>query len=245
MPEPKVLIYDIETTHNILAAFDLRTEYTPHTNILTERYVVCACWKWLGEKKVSAVATYNGDDKKVIQKLLELFAEADVVVAHNGDQFDLKMVMTRALFHGLPTPPPTTTIDTYKVAKSKFRFNSNRLDYLGKFMGFGGKKHTEPGLWLEVLKGSKKAIDQMVSYNKRDVELLEKVFKKLAPYIPNHLNRELFGKTGCPRCGSKKIQSRGVHRAITKIYQRFQCQSCSGWFRLLKGDKGTTQHRVL
>lgn len=245
MNEPKVLIYDIETTHNIVAQFDPRDEYTPHTNILQERYVVCAAWKWLGEKKVHTVATYTPNDREVIKALHKVLSEADVIVAHNGDAFDKKMIETRALFHGLPTLPPITSIDTYKVAKARFRFNSNKLDYLGKVLGFGGKINTPPGLWLEVLKGSKKAVNTMVEYNKRDVTLLEDVFKKLIPYIPNYINRELFGGAGCPRCGSRKIQSRGIHKAISRTYRRWQCQSCTGWFKSNKAEPGTAKFRIL
>jgi hypothetical protein len=252
--EPKILLWDIETSHNIVASFQLRDEYTPHTNILQERFVICAAWKWLGEKKVHTVSVMDdskrfskdvADDKHVIETLHKVLSEADVIIAHNGDRFDTKFIETRALFHGLPALPPITSIDTYKVAKARFMFNSNRLDYLGKFLGFGGKKSTPAGLWLDVLKGDKKAIKTMVDYNKRDVTLLENVFLKLRPYVANHINREIFGKVGCPRCGSKKVQSRGFHRAITKTYRRFQCQKCSGWFRDLKGGKATTQSRVL
>lgn len=254
MAKPKVLIYDIETTHNIVASFDLRDEYTPHTNILQERYIVCASWMWLGEKKVHAVSVLDDpkryaknphDDRHVVETLHRLMNEADVIVAHNGDQFDNKYVQTRCLFHGLPPTPPVTSIDTYKVAKARFKFNSNRLDYLGKFLGLGGKKSTPQGLWLEVLAGSKRAVKVMVDYNKRDVVVLKGVFEKLTPYMPNHINRELFGGTGCPRCGSTKVQRRGFHRAITKLYQRLQCQGCGGWFRLLKAEKGSSTYRVL
>ena len=254
MNEPKILLYDIETTHNVVASFDLRDEYTPHTNIIQERYIVCAAWQWLGEAKIHAVSVlddpklYRKDphnDRHVVETLHKLMSEADVIVAHNGDAFDRRYVETRILYHGLPALSPVASIDTYKVAKGRFRFNSNRLDYLGKFLGFGGKISTPPGLWLDVLKGDADAIRTMVRYNKRDVELLKNVFLKLRPYMANHINRELFGKVGCPRCGSHKIQSRGVHRAITKIYQRFQCQSCSGWFRKLRAEKGTTANRVI
>lgn len=255
MASPKILIYDIETSFDVVAVFQLaKNDYIPHTNILKERYIICACWKWLGEKEVHSVSVLDDpkryakdphDDLYVVKTLHNLMSEADVVVAHNGDQFDYKYIQTRALYHGLEPTPPVTTIDTYKVAKQRFMFNSNRLDYLGKFLGFGGKKSTPSGLWLDVLRGDKKAVKVMVEYNKRDVTLLESIFKKLQPYMPNHINRELFGSTGCPRCGSKHIQSRGVHRAITKIYQRFQCQKCSGWFRLLKSNTGSTKYRVL
>lgn len=251
---PRILLWDIETTHNIVAQFDLRDEYTNPDNILQERYVVCAAWQWLGESKVHAVSTLDNpklyakdphNDRHVIETLHGLISEADCLVAHNGDSFDLKYVITRALFHGLPALPPVSTIDTYKVAKAKFRFNANRLNYLGKFLGLGGKKSTPIGLWLDVLRGNKKAIRTMVDYNKRDVTLLADVFKKLTPYIPNYLNRELFGKFGCPRCGSSKVQSRGVHKAIMRVYRRWQCQSCTGWFKTSKAEPGSTKFRVL
>lgn len=255
MAEPRILFYDIETTHNVVASFQLRDEYTPHTNILQERYIVCACWQWLGEQQVHSVSVLDDpklyakdphNDKHVVTVLHKLLGEADVIVAHNGDRFDRKYIETRALVHGLPPIPPVTSIDTYKVAKHRFMFNSNRLDYLGKFLGFGGKKSTPPGLWLDVLRGDEKAVKVMVDYNKRDVTLLKNIFLKLRPYMDNYLNRELLGKTGCPRCGSKKVQSRGVHKAITKTYQRYQCQSCSGWFRQLKAMKeGSTTTRVI
>jgi hypothetical protein len=255
MSELRILFYDIETTHNITAQFDLRDEYTPHTNILQERYVVCAAWQWLGEKKVHTVATIDDpklfkanphNDYHVIKTLHDVLSQADVIVAHNGDAFDKRYIETRILFHGLPALPPIASIDTYKVAKSRFKFNSNRLDYLGKFLGFGGKKDTPAGLWLEVLKGNAKAIQVMVDYNKRDVTLLRDIFLKLRPYMSNHINRELFSGLGCPRCGSHKIQSRGFHRAISKVYRRFQCQTCSGWFKADKAEPlPKTTKRVL
>jgi hypothetical protein len=146
--------------------------------------------------------------------------------------------------------PPVATIDTKKVAKAKFYFNSNSLDYLGKYLGLGGKISTPKGLWLKILRGGPeaiKAIQTMVVYNKRDVTLLKDVFLKLRPYIPNYVNRELFGNQGCPRCGSKKVQSRGTYYAQTRTYRRWQCiGGCKGWFKTLKADyDSATKHRVL
>lgn len=253
--EPKILIYDIETSLETVAVFGLKyNDFIDPVNILTERHVVCVCWQWLGEKKVHAVSLLDDpkrfakdphDDKFVCETFHDVLSEADVIVAHNGDNFDFRYLKTRMLKHGLPALPPITSVDTYKVAKSAFMFNSNKLDYLGKYLGFGGKKSTPKGLWLDVLAGNRKAIRTMVEYNKRDVTLLRDVFMKLRPYIPNYISRELFGNLGCPRCGSRKIQSRGVHRAISRVYQRFQCQSCSGWFKAAKNDKLTTKHRVI
>lgn len=251
---PRILLWDIETTHNIVAQFDLRDEYTNPDNIIQERYIVCAAWRWLGEKKVHTISVLDNpklyakdphNDLHVVTTLHKVLSEADVHVGHNSVAFDKKYVDTRILFHNLQALPPIPAIDTYQVAKTRFRFNANRLNYLGKFLGLGGKKPTPPGLWMDVLKGDKKAIHMMVEYNKRDVTLLEDVFLKLRPYVQNHLNRQLFGLSGCPRCGSKHTQSRGLHRAVTRVYRRFQCQKCGGWFKELKPSATPTPARIL
>lgn len=255
MSEPRIVLWDLETSQNLVAVFQLGgNEWIHPENIVRERYIISGSWKTLGEKAVHAVSVLDNpklykkdphNDRHVCEVLHNVLAETDVLVAHNGDKFDLRFALTRMLFHGLPPLPPITTIDTLKVAKSKFLFNSNKLDYLGQMLQVGRKKPTTTGLWLEVMNGNQEAIKEMVAYNKQDVQLLERVFTKLQPYIDNHVNRELFGEIGCPRCGGKKVQSRGVHRAITKIYQRFQCQGCGGWFRKLTAEKGSTTTRTL
>jgi DNA polymerase elongation subunit (family B) len=39
-------------------------------------------------------------DKAMIKAFLKVMAQADEIVAHNGDKFDLKWLRTRALLHG-------------------------------------------------------------------------------------------------------------------------------------------------
>ena len=239
---PRIVLWDIETTHNIVASFRLWGEdYIPHENVLQERYIVCACWKVLGERKVHSVATTDNqkrfkanphDDRHVIEALHKVASDADVLVAHNGDAYDVKFLKGRAIAHGLPPLPPLNTIDTKKVAKARFLFNSNRLDYLGRYLGVGKKSHTSPGLWLRVLQGDARAVREMVAYNKQDVLLLEAVFNKLRPHIPEHVNRKLYGSSGeCPRCGSDDIRSNGIRYTAARAYRRLQCAECGGWFK--------------
>ena len=255
MAKAKVLFFDIETAQNLVAVFQLaNNDWIDPSSIVRERYVISISWMWEGEKTVHAVSVLDDpkryakdpcDDLHVIKTFHKVLSEADIVVGHNSDSFDIKWIKTRALFHGLPALPPLTSIDTYKVAKSKFYFNSNKLDYLGGLLKVGRKKPTTTGLWMRVLQGDKKAIKEMVSYNKQDVLLLARVFYKLRPYMDDHISRELYGGVGCPRCGSSKIQSRGLHRAISRVYRRWQCQKCFGWFKTSKAEPGTTKFRVL
>lgn len=247
--EPRILLWDIETSHNIVAVFTLRNQDWIHPeNILQERYVICASWKWLGEDEVHSVSVLDNpklfakdphNDRHVIETLHGVLAQADAIVHHNGNAFDNKFVETRILAQGMEPLPPIQHIDTLKVAKSRFLFNSNSLDYLGKLLNVGQKSEHPSGMWLNILKGgpaAKEAIKNMVTYNKVDVTLLERVFLKLRPYMADYLNRQLFtgAKSACPRCGSLKIHARGTHKAISRTYQRFQCQECGGWFKEVK-----------
>lgn len=228
---PRTLFYDLETSHNILASFSLFEKYAPipFENILRERHIICAAWKWAGQRAVHAKVTYTANDSSVVKALSRAIQHADVIVAHNGNSFDSRYLRTRLLAHGLPPFAPAKMIDTYRVAKAQFYFNANRLDYLGHYLKVGRKIHTPRGLWLKALQGNHRAIDQMVRYNKGDVRLLERVYRKLQPFIPGHVNHQLFaGGTACPRCGIARLISNGVRQTLTRTYRRFRCAACGG-----------------
>lgn len=252
---PRILFWDLETAQNLVAVFQLaHNDWIDPSAIVRERYIISGSWKWAGEPKVSSVSVLDDpkryakdpyDDEYVVKALHKVLSSADVIIGHNSDSFDKRYLDTRALVHGLTPLPPIISIDTYKVAKSKLLLNSNKLDYLGSLLKVGRKIKTTPGLWMRVLQGDKKAIKEMVVYNKQDVLLLEKVFLKLRPYCSSHVNRELFGGVGCPRCGSTKIQSRGTHKAISRVYRRWHCTTCSGWFKSTKAEPSSVKFRIL
>ncbi len=232
--KPKVLIWDIETSHNVVCAFQLRSENgIPYQGILKERNIFTVAWKWRGEKKVHSTAVNPktpDNDKEVVRTILDLFSKADAVVAHYGDGFDMKYVATRALYHGFKPPPPVTQIDTWKIARSKFLFNSNRLDYLGKFLGLGGKIQTDHSLWMGCMKGDIKSIRKMRRYNEQDVNLLGKVFERIAPYVASKINASVAQEVSCcPNCQSKNLQARGYARTRLRLLQRFHCNDCGHW----------------
>lgn len=251
---PRVLIWDIETAPMITTAFSLFNEYSHYENILQDWFIICASWKWLGHDKVYAtsiaknkkdLARYREGilieenpsvDKTVIEDLHKVLSETDVIVGHNGDKFDLKMFNVRAAKYGLPPIPYIPSVDTLKTAKGNFRFSSNRLDYLGRFLGLGKKVETEKGLWKRCVLGDVSAIKKMVEYNEGDVLLLEKVYYVLRPYMRNHPNLNLINKDdmSCPKCESTKMQKRGFYRTRVSVFQRYQCTDCGGWTRSKK-----------
>ena len=53
-----------------------------------------------------------GQNKTQLDSYIELIDKADIVIAHNGDKFDLRKLNTRFLFHELGTPSSYQSIDT-------------------------------------------------------------------------------------------------------------------------------------
>ena len=233
MSKVKRLFFDIETSFNIVAAWRTGHKISiTHDSILKERAVICICYKWAEAGKVYSITwDKNQDDKEMLEKFVAVANQADELVGHNGDKFDLPWIRTRCLYHRIPMLPQYTTMDTLKGARSKFHFNSAKLDYIAKYLGVGGKTSTGFGLWKDiVLHNSKKALKEMVEYCKNDVVILENVYNEMSPYLPHKTHHGvLAGKEvgSCPNCGGEdmKLGKTRVSAAGVKKYQ-MQCQSC-------------------
>lgn len=233
MTKRKRLFFDIETSPNIglfwEAGYKKNIDYS---NIIKERAIICICYKWEEAKEVFEVHWDSKQcDKALLQKFIKISNEADELVGHNGDRFDLAWIRTRCLFHGIEMFPNYITIDTLKIARSKFKFNSNKLNYIADFLGIGQKIKTEFGLWKDiVLHKDKKAMDAMIKYCKKDVILLEKVYKALQGHIApkTHYGMIFGGERGsCPECGSDKIIRNLVRYSATGLKKIvFQCKTC-------------------
>lgn len=236
---PRILILDIETFPNIAYVW---AKY--QQNVI--RYVQQSCIatyaaKWLGGKEivVRGLDDFEGykpksyDDSKLVKELWQLFEEADLIVAHNGDEFDIKVVQARFAFHKMKPPSPFKTVDTKKATKKVFRLNSNKMDDIGDQYGLGRKIKTDFDLWEGCINGDPIQWAKMKKYNRHDVVMQERLYLMLLPWVDNHPNFT-NGEVACPKCGSTRIQWRGIQRAVTRSYRRFQCQKCGGWGRSVK-----------
>lgn len=180
------LFFDIEVSPDVVLSWGIgRKVSLSHDSIIQERAIICICWKWAGEDKVHSLKWDKGCDKEMIKKFAKIADSADELIAQNGDNFDIKWLRTRCIYHNIPISPKFNSIDTLKMARQGFRFNANRLDYMGKFLGYGGKVGTDYDMWKDILlKNCTKSMTLMVDYCKEDVILLEKVYDRLQQYCP-------------------------------------------------------------
>lgn len=238
----RTLLLDIETAPSVGYTWGPKFEANI-IEFIEPWYILSVAYKWLGEKtKVMALPDYPGyapgaTDRPLVADTVKILSEADVVIAHNGDKFDIRKINTRALIHRIDPPAPYKTIDTRKVAKAKYGFDSNSLNDLARQLGLGEKVHTGGfQLWKDCMAGDREAWGHMKEYNKHDVDLLEEVYLIMRPWITNHPTAAL-GEMACPKCGSAHIECRGEAVTLTARYQRYQCKDCGGWSRAVKREK--------
>lgn len=238
MREPRIAYVDIETAPSLGYFFD---KWKEGNIIATECdwYMLSFAVKWQGQKRVRTFALpdyplYKKDkenDRELVKDLHDVFDRADILIAHNGDRFDIRKSNARFITHGLKPPSHYKTVDTLKVARKHFKFDSNRLNDLGQSLGVGKKlPHTGVHLWLSCMAGKPSAWRIMRRYNARDVELLERVYLKLRPWATTHPNLNLYTKaSNCPTCQSSDIKLRGMNYSRSVARQRYQCECGASW----------------
>jgi uncharacterized protein YprB with RNaseH-like and TPR domain len=238
--QPKILFFDIETAPNLSYVWG----HYEQNVIAHERewYLLCVSYRWGVDGKTKCVALTDypktfaanpEDDSRVSTELWDLLNEADIVIGHNGDKFDIRKANAKFLEHGLGPPSPYKTVDTLKAARRYFMFNSNALGQLGTHLGLGGKEETGGfATWQGCMRGDLDAFKKMVKYAKKDTDLLVDVYLAMRPWIKNHPNMGIDSKVHtCPSCGSTDVMKRGFRTTQTMTYQRWSCLTCSSYSR--------------
>lgn len=238
----KVLLFDIETAPLITYLWRRSQQYPSPKMLLEDWYVINWAAKWLFEDEIiSGVCTpeesKNRDDKRIVKKLWHLLDEADIVIAHYGDRFDIRMMNGRFLKYGLNLPMPYKSIDTKKFASKKMDLPSHSLDYIATYLGLENKHSTTFDLWIRCMEGDEPSLKYMDKYCRQDVKVLEDVYLKLRPFIQPHPNLGMYieeNKKTCPSCASTKLKKEGQYATTVNLYDAYRCQDCGSITRSRK-----------
>ena len=242
---PEILLWDVETSKMLIegATYSLRqfSKRLPSEWIKRPVWMHCAAWKWFGKEAIGSTSVLKdkerfkadySDDYHVVKTLYNLMLDADIIVAHNGDNFDTKILNARLLYHGFNPLPKILSIDTLKLARRRFRIESNQLRYLARYLGVAQKD--ESPKWDLVAHGCPEEIKNSERYCRQDIRALEGVYKKLAPWNESAPNMNAFHAQDhdvCskPECGHWDLEHRGYRTTKAGKYKRYQCKACGGW----------------
>ena len=253
------LILDIEISPTVVPVWGLFNVNIPVQNIMGNSEVLSWAAKWHGEdtceySSLRMVGHTPSGKRKMLKEIYKLLEQADMVVGYNSNSFDLKILNKEFLLQGWNAPSPYKTVDLLRTVRNRFRFTSNKLDFISQQLGLG-KKAEHPGMamWLtcmnKEIKGTQEyedAWDIMEHYNVEDVFLTEQLYDRVLGWIPNHPSHSaLHNDHVCPTCGSDKLQKRGTAITTTLSYQRWQCNGCGSWSRSKVADKADRSRQLV
>lgn len=243
----RVAVLDIERLPGTFAAefWDLN-DYKGrriHADAVTEwPRTICAAWRWRGEKKMNFSAVWEWSDPAagptgLAQDLHRVYDEADVVVGHNIDGFDTKKIASDWLQAGFSPPSPWKSIDTLKVARQRFGYESNTLNALCERLGISAKTDRyDARVARAACEGNVAAQRRIKRYNQGDIVATEALYERLMGWQKNPPNASLWindEEVHCIACGGTDLQLRGEQVALSQTYDRVQCQNpnCGKWQR--------------
>lgn len=250
--DPKILYLDIENSRMIVefptySLYNIDRIHPKH--IKHDWYITCAAWAWLDNKtqkvgkilgaKTSDFKTYKKDfrnDLGIVTELHKVMSEADLIVGHNSDSFDIKKINYRFMKHGLEPIDLCPTVDTLKAARKYARSSSNSLYYLAKEFGVPMKIDLPSGVMHAADEGCEKSLDRLFKYCKGDIKAGASLYFKMLPYIKNHPNiNRIIGTQekayptnvhSCGSCGSNNIIRNGYRSTKSGKRQRYLCYDC-------------------
>lgn len=241
---PRVLVADIETFPILAYVWGLRLQNISLEQIAEDWSLMSFAAKWLGHPEVFYLDNRDmenvRDDSQQCAALWDILAVTDMVIAHNGQRFDLPKIKARMVFNKLPPIAPVSVIDTLNLNRTAFGFTSQKLQYTTQHFASAQKDdHNDfPGwkLWLAVLARIPAAFRSCEKYNIRDITSNEEMYLSLrgwysgAPNMGPYLTVE-EGEHTCPGCGSTSVSKSGTRKTQVGIYQRYHCDDCGQWSR--------------
>lgn len=245
----KILTIDIETRPNLAYVWGLWDQNVGLSQLVESVSMVSFAAKWLDEKRVIFYSDHHDDHEAMVRAAWDLMDVADVIVHYNGRSFDIKHMHREFVLLGLDPPSPHRDIDMLTVVKSRFKFPSNKLDYVADQLGLGRKVQTGGmELWIDCMADDPKAWRLMKRYNIGDTKITEKLYLRLLPWIKGHPNHGLYTADHvhvCPSCGGGDLMKRGYAYTPASVYQQYKCKNpaCGAWSRGKRRLADTTEAR--
>ena len=231
---PKILLLDIETLPMWIRVWGLYKQRPGIKQIVKDWIVLSWAAKWLdGTQYMSDILTpeetQKRDDRRICKSIWNLIDEADIIVAHNLQKFDIRKLNSRFMIHGFTPPSSYQMIDTLIHSQKIAAHSSHKLDWLGQLVRNEGKLDTDYELWIKCEEGDIESLQYMADYNKEDVGLLEEVYLWMRPWMQSHPNIGLYmdlKQSVCSHCGSIDLKNDSYYYTPAGKYATVRCNSC-------------------
>lgn len=229
---PKILIFDLEVSTKIVHTYQMWDTSIPADRVVQDFYILSYSAKFLDEDKMYYLDTrYSpGCDLHILEALSHLISQATHLCGHNLKSFDLPTLRARMIQKGVDPIPDLPILDTLKICKKLFKFTSNKLSEVAKYLSVETMKddHADfPGisLFTEAMAGNMLAFESMEKYCKTDVIVTEQILKKLIPWDKDITFQSNYGMAKC-YCGSVDFTKNGFRYYKNSKNQIYSCAKC-------------------
>lgn len=189
-PIANILYIDLEVSKSLYYNYGAKV---PSTYLRAEDrvhgyFIICWSASYIGNSTVwseciTPAEAKTQNDSRILKRLQGLMNSTDIIAGHNVDAYDVKRANTRFLLNGISPVIDKKTMDTLKIARSKFAFESNRLGEISKELGFRDKDDITNEDWLQIVRyGNKATLQKVTKYCEGDVVNGKNVFETLAPW---------------------------------------------------------------
>lgn len=231
-----ILCIDIETLPILGYSWDVWNQNIYPNMVKKDWCLLSYSAKWIDSPNIisnvlSPKEATSRNDLKLAKEIWNLLEKADIIIGHNSKRFDIKKINTRFWKHDLNKPSSFKHIDTLTAAKSVFGLTYNKLQFIAEFKGIQDKLDTDFELWDRCDAGDKEALQKMLRYNERDVEIQEQVYFKMRNWIPNHPRLDVISNLNdvCPICLGNNYKEIGVYTANAYQYPEYRCSCGAVW----------------
>lgn len=225
------LYIDIELSKSLFTNYGAKVpgKFISTSNLIKERHIISWSASYIGNDKVWSDCvtskeamrfwdlrdTKNNSDERIVKKLHRLMRSTEVIVGHNVKLFDIKHCFTRFEYYDLDPIINKSALDTLQIARSKFAFEYNNLDYISTRLGFRPKDDITGDDWNLVLRGDKQTLEKVHKYNQGDVIQGKKVYDRLVRWSGK---KEYFGSYRSDEGGSPEL--RELKEEIQELRER-------------------------
>lgn len=191
---------------------------------------ICLAWRRYGKKRIEFASEWGDGREGMLHRAWEMFDQADILYGHNIDGFDVKKLNAEWALMGLMPPAPYKTVDTLKVARARFGFESNTLDALCKRLGLVSKTDRyDVEVARAALAGDVKMQRAIEAYNKGDICATEAFVDHVRAWIFNHPHDKhgtSDNRLTCHACWGSDLERNGTKLANQITYTMWRCRGC-------------------
>lgn len=211
----------------------------PYTAVTRWPRTVSVAGHWVGTDETFYYAEWQrGGAKAMARGIRDRINEADLLVGHNIDGFDLPHIRTLIDDHREQQFKPVKTRDTLKIARG-LKYESCTLDALCQRFGIPTKvgKYDVENTRLAI-EGDKEAQRKHFEYNVGDPIATSGLYLRFLPLDHKHppIWPKAYDANGnlleqCNRCGTsgRLFKRDGETLKVVLEHALYECKNCGGW----------------